>query len=189
MKIYENDNGSWQIGDVTVGVGDVKVENNQTSIVIKYVGNDSQYKAGELYDGAVTGITDSSEVADTSFDSFIKRVSGLFAIDIKGNVTTILNAVSATTTSSALKIIDQNALLLSANLTGTGVWSISLQGKFAVDGTFMDLYDNNGNQLTLGSISTNQMRLLACIPDYIQVIATLVSGTGTLTVKIQPINV
>jgi hypothetical protein len=189
MKIYENDNGSWQIGDVTVGVGDVKIENNQTSIVIKYVGNDSQYKNGELYNGVVTGITDADGNADATISAFLSRISGLLAIDIRGNATTILSAITATATSAAIKCIDQNALLLSANLTGTGVWTISVQGKFTFDGTFMDIYDNNGNQLTLGSISTNQIRLLACIPDFIQVVATLVSGTGTLTVRVQPIKI
>lgn len=96
---------------------------------------------------------------------------------------------SVSNTSTTVDCTGFNACLVSVNITGTGTWNVSLQGKFTSDGTFMDIYDNNGNQLSFGNTSTNQIKLFVAIPNYIQVAATEVVDGATLTTKVLPINI
>lgn len=107
----------------------------------------------------------------------------------KGTVSTALSDISVTTTSSIIDCTNYNAVLISTLITGTGTWNVKIQGNLAFDGTFMDMYDNNGNLLTTGNTSANLIKLCTAIPDFIQVVATEVVDGATLTVRIQPINV
>lgn len=107
----------------------------------------------------------------------------------KGTVSTALSDISVTTTSSIIDCTNYNAVLISTLITGTGTWNVKLQGKFTEDGTFMDMYDNNGNLLSYGNLSTSAIRLFTSVPDYIQIVATEITDGATLTVEVQPINV
>ena len=107
----------------------------------------------------------------------------------KGTVTIAHNAITVTTTSTTISTVGYNAVLISTLITGTGTWNVKLQGKFTEDGTFMDMYDNNGNLLSYGNLSTSAIRLFTSVPDYIQIVATEITDGATLTVEVQPINV
>lgn len=107
----------------------------------------------------------------------------------KGDITTVHNAISATTTSAEINISGYNAVLVSVLISGSGTYKIDLQGRFDSSGTVMDIYDNNDTKLTTGDLTANRMKLFAAVPDLITIVATEVSGTATCTVRVQPINV
>lgn len=108
---------------------------------------------------------------------------------IRGTVTTVLNAISATTTSAAVDCTGYKACHVSVAISGTGTWQVDLQAALSTDGTYMDVYDNNDTQLTTGVLSGSRMKMFCCIPSTVKVVATKVSGTGTCTVRVQPFNV
>jgi hypothetical protein len=110
----------------------------------------------------------------------------------KGAVSTVFNGIQANATSPVIDCSGYNAVLVSVNFTdgaGTGVFSFALQGKFDTGGVMMDIYDNNGNPLTTGNITTNQVKLFAAVPDFIQIVATEITDGATITVRVQPINI
>lgn len=111
------------------------------------------------------------------------------SLDTRGNVKTVHSAISATATSSEIQITGYNAVMVSCDITGTGTWKVDIQGRLDSNGVVMDLYDNNGNQLTTGNITADRMQLFLVCPELIKVVATEVADGATLTVTIQPMNV
>lgn len=107
----------------------------------------------------------------------------------KGEVTTAHSAINATATSAVIKTNMHNAALLSCDITGTGAWTMKLQGAITSDGTYMDLYDSNGNLMSTGSITADRMQLFVGLPEFIKVVATEDTDGATMTVKVQPISV
>lgn len=111
----------------------------------------------------------------------------------KGRViTTHAAGTSSTTTSAALTTNDiqmNNALLVKVDISGSGAWTIKLQGMLEAGGTMADLYDSGGTLMSTGSITTSILRVFRGIPENIQVVATEDSGTATVTVKVQPITI
>lgn len=107
----------------------------------------------------------------------------------KGNAVVAHNAIEGTTTSGEISVKGYNAAFVSVDITGTGTWKIDLQGKLSASGTYMDLYDNNDNQLTTGNLTADRIKLFVAIPDYIKVVATEVVDGATCTVRVQPINI
>lgn len=107
----------------------------------------------------------------------------------RGSVTTAHDGISATATSATVQTNFHNAMFVSCNITGTGAWTVKLQGAITSDGTFIDLYDFNGSLMSLGSIPGNKGQVFAGLPEFIKIVATKDSGTATLTVKVQPITV
>lgn len=108
---------------------------------------------------------------------------------MKGNVATVHNGISATATSGQIDCRGFDAVLVSILISGEGTWKIDLQGRLNSADTFIDVYDNNDAQLTTGNLTASKMKLFIAIPDTIRIVATLVSGTATCTVKVQPVNV
>lgn len=142
-----------------------------------------------VINGGVMGILNAIH---TNVQTIKDSVAELLSYSKKGTVTTALNAITTTTISATVSTVGYNAVLISFNTTDTGSlypWNVKLQGKFTSDGTFMDIYDNNGNQLTMGNASANMQRLFIGIPDYIQIVATEVTDGATVTIRVQPINV
>ena len=107
----------------------------------------------------------------------------------KGTVTTAHSAISATATSSAINVNFHNAALVAVDFTGSGSWTVKLQGALTSDGVYKDLYDNNGSLLSTGSISADRIQLFVGLPENIKVVATEDSGTASITVKVQPITI
>lgn len=144
----------------------------------------------------------SDKLADITLDGVLLSVAGFDALKaalnapakgkVKGAVSTVFNGIQANATSPVIDCSGYNAVLVSVNFTagaGTGVFSFALQGKFDTGGVMMDIYDNNGNPLTTGNITTNQVKLFAAVPDFIQVVATEITDGATITVRVQPINI
>ena len=106
----------------------------------------------------------------------------------KGNAETVHDAITATATSDEIDVTGFNALLVSVLITGTGVWTVDIQGRLDTGGTAMDIYDNNDNQLTTGSISESRLKLFYPVPDLVKVVATEDTDGAACTVRVQPIN-
>lgn len=107
----------------------------------------------------------------------------------KGTVTTAHNTITSTATSATIDCTGFNACLVSVNISGTGTWKCDVYGMFTSDGTMMPIYDNVGNLLSTGNVSSNQIQLFTAIPNYIEIIATEITNGATVTIKVQPINV
>jgi hypothetical protein len=108
----------------------------------------------------------------------------------KGAVTTTHAAGTAdTTTSNPVNVSGCNAALVHVNISGSGAWTVKLQGAMEANGTYVDLYNGAGSQMTTGSIAADRCQLFLGIPDYLKVVATEDSGTATVEIKIQPMVV
>ena len=105
----------------------------------------------------------------------------------KGTVTTAHSAITTTTTSSAIDTTGYSAVLVYFNITGSGAWTIKLQGALTSSDDYIDLYDGNGIQMSTGSLTTDMCRLFVGIPDFIKVVATEDSNGATVTTKVQPV--
>lgn len=65
-----------------------------------------------------------------------------------------------------------NTIIVSFNLTtGSGTWSVKVQGK-APDGNFLDLYDINGNLMSLSSVTADKMQCFKGLTDIFRIVAT-----------------
>lgn len=107
----------------------------------------------------------------------------------KGDVTTVHDGISTTTTSNAVITQGFNAILVKCDFSGSGSWTIKVQGALQSSGIYADLYDNSGSLMSTGSISSDRCQLFVGIPDQIKILATEDSGTATVTIKVQPIVV
>lgn len=112
---------------------------------------------------------------------------------LKGTVTKIHDAITATATSEVVKCIGFNAILVTVTITGgANNWTFKLQGANASDGTFVDIYEQaNTGSMALMSYQCNASRmfLFKGIPDFIKVVATEDVNGSTVTVEVQPLNV
>ena len=113
----------------------------------------------------------------------------------KGEVTTPHNAISATAPSNEIDCSGFNALFVHVDLSATGTpdWTITIQGSPASGGTFVDLYElaSGGSyvQMSSGALTTDRAFIFKGMPDFVKIVATENAGTGTCTVKVQPMNV
>jgi len=107
----------------------------------------------------------------------------------KGNVKTMLTAVSSTTTSAEERISGYNAVLVTVLINGAGTWKVDIQGRLDASGTVMPIVDNNDAPLTTGNLTVSTMKLFVSVPDLITVVATEIADGATCTVRIQPLNV
>lgn len=105
----------------------------------------------------------------------------------KGNTTTALSAVSATTLSSSIDCTGFTSVLVAIVCNDSGVWNVALTGSPIDEGIFLPLYDG-AYKLETGNISDARIMLFRGIPDFLKVIATLISGAGTCDVIVQPLN-
>jgi hypothetical protein len=107
----------------------------------------------------------------------------------KGLAEKVHNGIAATATSDPIDCGGFNAVLVSVLITGAGTWKIDIQGRLDGSDTFVDIYDNNDNQLTTGNLTASRMKLFVAIPGEIKIVATEVADGATCTVRVQPINV
>ena len=107
----------------------------------------------------------------------------------KGEVIAVHSGLTATATSSEFVSNGYNAMLVEVIITGSGSWTISLQGSSSSGGTFSNVYDNNKTQQTTGSISASRIQLFTVTPDFMKIVATEDSGTATCSVNVIPVNV
>lgn len=101
----------------------------------------------------------------------------------------IAAATNATTTSDLQRANGLNAIILYLDITGSGEWTVKLQGATSSSGTFMDLYDHNGNQMSMGSLAADRARLFIGIPEHFKIVATEDSGTATIQVDYELLTV
>jgi hypothetical protein len=104
----------------------------------------------------------------------------------KGIVTTVHNAITGTTASNVVKCGNHNAIDVKVELSGSGAWTVKVQGAFEKNGTYVDWYDVDGDAMSTGSISASRGIRFVGVPSYIKIVATKDSGTATVTVKVQP---
>lgn len=100
-----------------------------------------------------------------------------------------LTGVTANTTGIEQKAHGHNAIILFADLTVVaGEYSVKIQGK-SPSGTFMDLYDHNGNLMEMSSITADKAQLFVGIPEYFRLVVTEDTNGGTLTVGYELMSV
>jgi len=74
----------------------------------------------------------------------------------KGTVENAIPALTAETTTSVAKHSKgHNALIVFANITGTGAWTIKIQGATSKNGTYLDLYITISHAIELSELKYN----------------------------------
>ena len=110
----------------------------------------------------------------------------------KGNVITVHDAITATTTSQPIDCRGYNAVQIQAILSTTQNWTFKVQGSMSRNGIYADCYElaNTGSMAAM-SYQTNasKMFLFKGIPDWIKIVATEDADGATATVYVQPLNV
>jgi hypothetical protein len=114
---------------------------------------------------------------------------------IKGEITTVLSAITATTTSAEVNCTGFNSLLVECDVTDivSGNWAVDVQGTMVSGTAVGDCYDmlagSTPVKMSTGTISANGKRLFIFrgIPDFIKIKATRTTD-GTITCKVQPVN-
>lgn len=100
-----------------------------------------------------------------------------------------LTGITATTTSNEYNSKGHNAIIIYVNFTTVaGTYSVKLQGK-SPDGAFMDMYDNNGNLMTIASATADKAQLFVGIPDNFKIVSTEDTDGGTLTISYELLSV
>jgi hypothetical protein len=111
---------------------------------------------------------------------------------VKGNVTTVHSAITATATSAKVDCRGRNAVLVDFTISGAANWTIAIQGSLTEQGTYKQCYElaNTGTQTAMSyQLNSNRVFLFKGIPDWIKVVATEDAGAETVTVSVQPLNV
>lgn len=111
----------------------------------------------------------------------------------KGQVVIAHDGISGTATSSEIDCTGYNSLLVYVDLSsgGTPNWTITVQGCMTSGGTFVDWYEIMSTglvQMSSGALTADTGFTFRGVPDYVKIVATENSGTGTCTVKTQPVN-
>lgn len=117
----------------------------------------------------------------------------------KGPVTTMLNSISATTTSVTLNNSGYNGVLLyptvawSGTPTTTASWTIKIDGSPTSGATAAAVYLANGSAVGLNMLvsafSANFIQAFYPVPDYLIFEGVLAAGSGNLTLKVQGFNI
>ena len=102
---------------------------------------------------------------------------------------TELTAITGTVTSSCKECRGHNAIMVYLAITGTGTWTITIQGRIPKTDTFVDMYDNNGNLLTIASATVSQGRFMVGLPYDFKIVATEVGGTATASISYELLTV
>jgi len=107
----------------------------------------------------------------------------------KADTQVALAAVDASTLSARLSMADFNSVLMHCDVTGTGDWTISIQGAMTVDGTLINMgkVDGDGSAYSI-QFTVDAYTTFRGVPDWIAINAIENSGTSTLTVTVQGVN-
>lgn len=104
----------------------------------------------------------------------------------KGSINEVIPALTAvTTTSVAQKAKGHNAMIVHADITGVGAWTIKVQGAEKFNGTYKDMFDANGNSMSTGSISVDRCQLFVGIPENFKIVATENTDGATIAVQVE----
>jgi hypothetical protein len=109
----------------------------------------------------------------------------------KGEIVTPteLTGVTATVTSQPKSMRGHNSLILYFLLTtGTGTWTIKIQGATAVNGTFVDHYDINGVQMSIASVTASRSQVFVGMPEHFRIVATEDVSGATVTVAYETLT-
>lgn len=121
----------------------------------------------------------------------------------KGQIALIHDEIEASVTSAntaALDCTGFNALLVYVDLdsSGTPNWTIDIESSYSKTGTYADCYDatmeigdgtGGMRQLTTGALTADRVILFRGIGDWVKAVPTENSGTGSCTVRLQPVNI
>jgi len=108
----------------------------------------------------------------------------------KGSVKNAIAAATAATTSSiALKDDGHNAILIYFDITGTGTWTVKIQGAISQNGTYMDFYDQNGNLMSASTLTADRCQLFIGLPTWFKIVATEDVDGATCKVDYQLLTV
>lgn len=112
---------------------------------------------------------------------------------IKGNITKVHDAITATATSGVIDCSGYNAILVDVAISGgANNWTFKVQGCMTSGGTFVDLYEqaNTGSMVAMTyQCNASRMFIFRGIPDFIKIVATEDVNGSTVTVNVQPINI
>jgi hypothetical protein len=126
-----------------------------------------------------------------------------YIIDAKSDlVTTVHDAITASVTSANTTPVDCtnfNGVLVYIDLSSTGSpdWTIDIESSDTKTGTYADCYDyttltpsdDTPVKLTTGSLTEDRVCLFKGIGNWVKAVPTENGGTGTCTVKLQPLNI
>ena len=97
--------------------------------------------------------------------------------------------IAATTTSMEIDSKGHNAIILYFIITaGSGTWTIKIQGKSPL-GTFVDMYDLNGNLMAISSVTANKAMQFVGIPNNFKIVATEDVNGATVNVGYELMSV
>lgn len=103
----------------------------------------------------------------------------------KGAVTIAHNAITATATSAEIDCRGGNAVHLEFEISGSGVWDLEVVGSAVSGGTFSNQYVG-GLKLERLGLSANAGFVVPIGANYIKIVATEISGTAAVTVRVTP---
>ena len=107
----------------------------------------------------------------------------------QGNKVTALSGKTASYTTIPQKANNHNAIRLYFQITaGSGTWTIKLQGQ-SNSGTWVDCYDNNGNQMHISGATSNISQSFVTLPEKFRIVATEDSDGATVTVDYELFSV
>lgn len=96
---------------------------------------------------------------------------------------TELQSITATTTSNVQRARGHNAMIMYVEfVTGSGTWSVKVQGAIAGNGTFIDVYKEDGNAMTIASATASKAIVFKGIPEHFKIVATEDSNGATIKV-------
>jgi hypothetical protein len=108
----------------------------------------------------------------------------------KGKKVNVIPAgTDVTKTSNYVRAEGHNAMIVHADVTGSGAWTIKVQGALAPNDNFADMYDANGSLMSMGSISADRCQLFVGIPEYFKVVATEDTNGATIQVDVELLTV
>lgn len=101
-----------------------------------------------------------------------------------------MTGITATTTSKVCSARGHNALILYTKfVTGSGTWTVKIQGALTADGTYMDMYDSAGNLMAISSATASKAKLMVGIPSHFKIVATEDSNGATVDVGYELLTV
>ena len=108
--------------------------------------------------------------------------------EVRGAVQTAHSGVATTTTSAEIDLGNEFlGCLVVVDITGSGQWTVKVQGTHAEGGNYGDLTDIYGNAMSITTSTDVGQGFFGCT-RYIKIVATEDSGTATCTVKLIPLN-
>lgn len=94
-----------------------------------------------------------------------------------------MQAITATKTSNVQHARGHNAMILFVEfVTGSGTFSVKVQGGTPNNAAFIDVYKEDGNAMTIASATASKAIVLKGIPEYFKIVATEDSNGATINV-------